>query len=105
MFEVPQGDELVVNSGNDETNQYYYSARISNTNHSGRAALVIYMTPKIRYITLTLLTSASLTLGIVASDSPYIVNLSPSSSSQHSMRLDDTYLAVLSWYPENFLLQ
>lgn len=105
MFEVPQGDELVVNRGNDETNQYYYSARISNTNHSGRAALVIFMTPKIRYITLTLLTSASLRLGINVTNFQYIVNLSPSSSSQLSVRLDGPVLSVVSIYPTDFLLQ
>ena len=105
MFVKPQGDELVVNGGNDETNQYYYSAILSTTNHSGPPEFIIYMTPKIRYITLTLLTSASLSLNILTSGSPPLVNLSPSSSSQHSVRLDDPYLAMLSWNPEGFLLQ
>ena len=105
MFVVPQGGELVVNGGNDETNQYYYSAILSTTNHSDPGAIAIWMTPKIRYITLTLLTSASLSLGILTSNSHYYVNLSPSSSSQHSVRLVDKYLGVRSWYPENFLLQ
>ena len=48
MFVVPQVVELVVNGGNDETNQYYYSARLSNTNHNDPGAIEILMTPKIR---------------------------------------------------------
>ena len=105
MFVKPQGDGLVVNRGNDETNQYYYSAILSTTNHRGRPEFIIYMTPKIRYITLTLLTSASLSLNILTSGSLHTVNLSPSSSSQHSVRLDDPFLAMLSWNQEDFLLQ
>ena len=105
MFVKPQGDGLVVNRRNEETNQYYYSAILSTTNHSSPPEFIIYMTPKIRYITLTLLTSASLRLGINVTNFQYIVNLSPSSSSQLSVRLDGPLLSVVSIYPTDFLLQ